>query len=792
MAITKSFIEHTMLKAQDLNELVTQANGYVHEVDAKKPDTVDISNYISEGDELPLGCYYVYYGNPTHTLAGRYTYTDTYFIAICISHWEHAHTLAIYTKNAQNKYIYYETFRTDQASTAMERYIASLFSEPPVTYEQDGLMTHQDKQLFDDMLTEVFPLTASFYQSNVDIIPSINAYINKNTGEVVSNNDFLVTDFIDIANCDRISFYAPAYKNIPIVAFYDNSKTYIEESYIAFKESQNVDIEIKCPCNAKYVKISCITSSFAESCGLTPITNSIKLYYLGLKSTNNDIEPIKDVSIPANLPGYLKGNDIVSYGNGVHSEMIGIPQSTKMYYTGIYFGDCTPIVFYLNDGTIETPTLGRSSTQLTELEITIPSNAVAFKFSGVSSSGSPITVSIRLRGSLPCDVDALKTTVQAHAQTIEENTEAIEELDEEVNGYSKQISLPYSGFLGSDGTYTANGWFNTSDFIEIGDAEVIDYTGYAHKSTSSICYYSSNDAASFISNVKFSTSESRTFEAEIPSNAVYVRICCGNESAASYDGKEYVAPNIKLVKKGLTFDISPEVIGNILVELHPFNGKKFFAVGDSYTMYANNWYGSGKGYLYELVAKTGMQMVGNTAADGNGKPMTYFAGIMLTKSATIETADVLTVLGGTNDYNHGSATIGTFDGEDLSVQEIANGDRPTTIYGCVRAIVKVAESINPNIKVVFFTQPERGSFEGNPVNTTPPAANQNGLTMANIAEAIKDCCNKLGVVCFDTHSMLWTCSQCDRYTSDHLHPTEAASSYIGKLMARQMGTIIYL
>ena len=166
MAITKSFIEHNILKASDLNELVTQANGYVHEIDVKKPDTVDISNYISEGDELPLGCYYVYYGNPTHTLAGRYTYTDTYFIAICISHWEHAHTLAVYTKNAQNKYIYYETFRTDQASTAMERYIASLFSEPPVTYDQDGLMTHQDKQLFDDMVTEVFPLTVAVASSN--------------------------------------------------------------------------------------------------------------------------------------------------------------------------------------------------------------------------------------------------------------------------------------------------------------------------------------------------------------------------------------------------------------------------------------------------------------------------------------------------------------------------------------------------------------------------------------------------------------------------------------------------
>ena len=36
MAINKTFVEHSILKASDLNELVTQANGYVHETDVKK------------------------------------------------------------------------------------------------------------------------------------------------------------------------------------------------------------------------------------------------------------------------------------------------------------------------------------------------------------------------------------------------------------------------------------------------------------------------------------------------------------------------------------------------------------------------------------------------------------------------------------------------------------------------------------------------------------------------------------------------------------------------------------
>ena len=105
MAINKTFVAHTELKAQDLNDLVSQANGYVGQIDRAKPNTVDIAQYNSEGAELPLASYYVYYGNPTHALAGRYADTDTYFIAVCISHWELSHAIVLYVKNEQNKYI---------------------------------------------------------------------------------------------------------------------------------------------------------------------------------------------------------------------------------------------------------------------------------------------------------------------------------------------------------------------------------------------------------------------------------------------------------------------------------------------------------------------------------------------------------------------------------------------------------------------------------------------------------------------------------------------------------------
>jgi hypothetical protein len=48
----------------------------------------------------------------------------------------------------------------------LEQKVADLFGGMPVTYEQDGLMRASDKILFDDVVTEVFPLTIAIESSN--------------------------------------------------------------------------------------------------------------------------------------------------------------------------------------------------------------------------------------------------------------------------------------------------------------------------------------------------------------------------------------------------------------------------------------------------------------------------------------------------------------------------------------------------------------------------------------------------------------------------------------------------
>ena len=166
MAINKTFVEHSILKASDLNELVTQANSYVHETDVKKPDKVDILQYHTEGAELPLAAHYTYGGLPTVTFYGHCNETEQDYIAICTYHCDTFYSIHLYVKNDQNKYVYNSDFHDDNAETTLERSVSNMISGTPVSLTRNGVMTKEDKAMFDDMVTEVFPLTVAVASSN--------------------------------------------------------------------------------------------------------------------------------------------------------------------------------------------------------------------------------------------------------------------------------------------------------------------------------------------------------------------------------------------------------------------------------------------------------------------------------------------------------------------------------------------------------------------------------------------------------------------------------------------------
>lgn len=234
----------------------------------------------------------------------------------------------------------------------------------------------------------------------------------------------------------------------------------------------------------------------------------------------------------------------------------------------------------------------------------------------------------------------------------------------------------------------------------------------------------------------------------------------------------------------------------LLNNAYPFKDKKLFGVGDSITMNATDWNATQGGYIYSILQNTGMTLQGTTGASGNGMPLMLFARNMKTFAATIAQADVLTVLGGTNDYHSLSAyTIGSFTDEAVPYASLETVS-PASIYQAVKTIIKCAQAIKPGIKIIFFTEPERGIYTNAgtnyPSTHTPPNASPNGLTMHGIASAIKDCANKLGVAAFDTHAELWTFEQASLACPDNLHPSKSSSTKMGELFAKKINSLVQI
>ena len=192
MAINKTFVAHTELKAQDLNDLVTQTNGYISETKtelnenianaktevmtevSKKPNILDLKTF-DHSLPLPLDATYYYGGLPTHSVTGtaydseNEVYID--YIGICINHEDDSgfepqhHDVIVYVKS-NSDYIYSETFNTSEASGYLEVHVARAFGSVNATPSYSGLMSAEDKSMFEDVVTEVFPLTVAIASSN--------------------------------------------------------------------------------------------------------------------------------------------------------------------------------------------------------------------------------------------------------------------------------------------------------------------------------------------------------------------------------------------------------------------------------------------------------------------------------------------------------------------------------------------------------------------------------------------------------------------------------------------------
>lgn len=237
-------------------------------------------------------------------------------------------------------------------------------------------------------------------------------------------------------------------------------------------------------------------------------------------------------------------------------------------------------------------------------------------------------------------------------------------------------------------------------------------------------------------------------------------------------------------------------------ELIPHQGENLFCVGDSYTMQG--------AYFSALLAVTGLNKIGDTGGDGNGQSLTNFPKNIIKYKEQIIQCKFVTILGGTNDYGHGSKILGTindcikdeYDGlkvpilklneegyyvkddsvdtsyKVLTEEDINAGQTPQSVYAAIMTCVNIIHNWDKTITVILCSQPERLQYGS---QACEPPLLRAGMNMDLLAKAMKEIHEMFGVPYYDFHSNAWTIDQVEVYMNDGtLHPNSLGGEKLGR------------
>lgn len=315
-----------------------------------------------------------------------------------------------------------------------------------------------------------------------------------------------------------------------------------------------------------------------------------------------------------------------------------------------------------------------------------------------------------------------------------------------------------NGYLTESGT-TNFGACLTTNYIELKQQKLLyikNVVCASNQSTLLACFYDAEFEVIVGSGISY-PEKNKIIDAvvKVPTNAVYARFSINTYNIGQYSG------NIKVF--GIIDSTELDKAGK------PYYGKRILSLGDSYTWL--NYYGK------YLAKATGCTQRGRGQ---NGDLLKSFANDTYSTSGAAGTTeepfdiellnqyDIVTIMGGTNDYGHGGTTLGSLETMEEDGKLGANSK---TIYGAVWYLINKILTIKPDMKIFFCTQPFRLSYESDATGPGGYEENNNGLSMEKISNAIVEAAGHFGIPVFD----FYHCSGWNPWTIKFKNPDSPAA-----------------